>query len=339
MIGNLNAGNNLYSTNKELSSISIEQAAKQAADYIAKRRSGEIKSLKTPWKKFNSVGLGGLEWQTITTVAGMSGGGKTTILNELETSLIELNPEEEFEILSFNFEMLARNLISRKISKKLNLSTKQLHSGEEGFKLDEKTYRDAIDECKRLSKYKIHYVDIPGDVNQIKHTIMSKYAEINKDILDDSKKKGLVVMLDHSLLVKKGDATERALLMDIMETFNGLKKVIKSLYIIASQMNRQIEDVERLQNNRMHYPRKADIFGGDGLYMYSDIVMVTMNPEYMGLDTYGPNDWPVAGRLYWHFIKTRESEPVIAAMKNLLKYNKVEDFEIGEQNSQFNLNQ
>jgi len=295
------------SYDKELSSISIGQAARQAAKYIADRRSGKIKSLKTPWQKFNDVGLGGLEWQNIITVAGPSGGGKTAILNELETALIELNPEEEFEILSFNFEMLAKNLISRKLSKKLDLSTKQLHSGEKDYKLSNKEYDDAIDECKRLSEYKIHYVDIPGNVDQIKKTILSHYARINPMGTKKGEEKGIVVMLDHSLLVKKGDSSERDLLMNIMECFNELKKMIKGLFIIASQMNRGIEDNERLQNNKMHYPRRNDIFGGDGLFMYSDIVLVTINPEMLGLDSYGPNEWPVTDRLYWHFFNNLET--------------------------------
>ena len=106
-----------------LNSITIEEAAKRSIEYIHKRKTGAIKSLLTPWRKFNYVGLGGLEWQTIVTIAGMSGSGKTAILNELETALCELNPDEEFEVLSFNFEMLARNLVSRKLSKALTVST------------------------------------------------------------------------------------------------------------------------------------------------------------------------------------------------------------------------
>jgi replicative DNA helicase len=318
---------------KELKSITIEEAAKQSINYIKGRKSGDIRSLETPWQKFNSVGLGGLVWADIITIAGMSGSGKTAILNELETALVELNPNEEFEILSFNFEMLARNLISRKLSKKLEVSTRELHSGDEA--LSDDLYSQALEECKRLAGYKIHYVDIPGNVEQIKNTILTHYARMNGLT---GHNKGLVVMLDHSLLVKnKQGNKERELLMDIMEMFNGLKKQLKAIFIIASQMNREIEQMERLQNKNMHFPRKRDIFGGDGLYMYSDIVLVTMNPEYMGLDAYGPYDWPVHNRLFWHFIKCREGEPVIAQMKNLLKYNKVEDFRVS--NTSINLNE
>jgi len=268
----------------------------------------------------------------------MSGSGKTASLNELETALCELNPDEEFEVLSFNFEMLARNLVSRKLSKALSKSTKELHSGFEGENLDDKTYEAALAEAKRLADYKIHYVDVPGNVDSIEKTILHHYHNMNRGRKEH---KGLVILLDHSLLVKnKRGSQDRELLMDIMQMFNGLKKITKTLFVIASQMNREIEQMERLDNPSAHFPRKRDIFGGDGLYMYSDIVLVTMNPEYMGITAYGPNEWPVEDRVYWHFIKVREGEPVVAQMRNRLKYNKVEDFENAspQQPQRINLN-
>jgi len=316
--------NQVSNSSSSLKSISIETAAMQAIDYIKQRKEGTIKSLLTPWHKFNYVGLGGLEWHNIITIAGMSGSGKTAILNELETALCELNPQEDMEILSFNFEMLARNLISRKLSKAMTLSTKELHSGFEGQVLEEKDYEKAVKEAKRLANYKISYVDTPGNVEQIEKTILKKYHDMNRGKTEHT---GLVVLLDHSLLVKKRKGgQERELLMEIMEMFNSLKKIIKVVFVIASQMNREIEQLERMDNPNMHFPKKRDIFGGDGLYMYSDIVMVTMNPEYMGIIQYGPNSWPVKDRIYWHFLKVREGEPVVAQMRNMLKYNRVEDF-------------
>ena len=85
----------------------ISKASNAALRYIDGRRKGEIKSLITPWKKFNRISMGGIEWQTITTIAGMSGSGKTAILGQLETGLKDLNQTDDFAILSFNFEMLS----------------------------------------------------------------------------------------------------------------------------------------------------------------------------------------------------------------------------------------
>ena len=105
-------------------------AAAEELSYMQGRMDKTHTSLKTCWKKFNQVSMDGIEWGSIITIAGMSGSGKTAILNELETSLFVHNPNEKFAVLSFNFEMLARRLIGRKISSHLNKSVKQLYSAD-----------------------------------------------------------------------------------------------------------------------------------------------------------------------------------------------------------------
>ena len=83
---------------------SIKKAAYDAVQYIDQRRKGLIKSLRTPWSKYNHVSMDGIEWNTIHTIAGMSGSGKTAIINQLETELFKLNTDEKFAVLSFNLK-------------------------------------------------------------------------------------------------------------------------------------------------------------------------------------------------------------------------------------------
>ena len=71
-------------SDKKLPFITLEDAARQELRYIRGRMDGKIKSLLTPWNKFNIASMNGIEWGSITTVAGMSGSGKTAILNELD---------------------------------------------------------------------------------------------------------------------------------------------------------------------------------------------------------------------------------------------------------------
>ena len=115
---------------KDLKIKSFKEAAAEELKYMQMRKEGKITSLKTRWNKFNQVSMNGLEWGSITTIAGISGSGKTAILNEMETSLFELNPDDDFAVLSFNFEMVARRLVGRKISAKLNKTMKQLYSAD-----------------------------------------------------------------------------------------------------------------------------------------------------------------------------------------------------------------
>jgi len=295
----------------------ISKASSAALRYIDGRRKGEIKSLATPWKKFNNISMGGIEWQTITTIAGMSGSGKTAILGQLETGLKDLNQTDDFAILSFNFEMLSSRLIGRKLSNKMNLTTQQLYSASESFQLNDNYYMNAVQEARKLNKYDINYVDIPGSVKSLEATILAFSKEKDKPV---------IIMLDHTLLVKKaGGAQDRDLLYDLMAMFNGLKKVIRVAFILISQMNRNIEASERIQNPDLHYPKKQDIFGADACYMYSDIVMVSHRPEMLGIRAYGPKRWPTNNAIFWHYLKVREGEPCIALMQNDLAHNQILD--------------
>ncbi|HAV24927.1 MAG TPA: hypothetical protein DCX01_02000 [Bacteroidetes bacterium] len=295
----------------------ISQSSTAALRYIDGRRKGEIKSLTTPWNKFNNISMGGIEWQTITTIAGMSGSGKTAVLGQLETGLKDLNPNEDFAILSFNFEMLSSRLVARKLSNKMKITTQQLYSASENFSLNDNYYMNAVQESRKLNKYDIYYVDIPGSVKALEATVIKFSKEIGKPV---------IVMLDHTLLVKKaGGAQDRDLLYDLMAMFNGLKKLIKVAFILISQMNRNIEASERIQNPDLHYPKKQDIFGADACYMYSDIVVVTHRPEMLGIRTYGPKRWPTDDAIFWHYLKVREGEPCIALMQNNLAHNEILD--------------
>lgn len=312
---------------------SITKAAYDAVQYIDQRRQGLIKSLRTPWSKYNHVSMDGIEWNTIHTIAGMSGSGKTAIINQLETELFKLNPDENFSVLSFNFEMLARQLVSRKLSNELDMTTRQLHSGIEGYSLYDSAFYKVLAAQKEFNKLPIWYVEMPGTVELIKNTI-EKF--VNEDF---NKDKGIVIMLDHTILVRgKQGEMERLVLVELMIMANSLKKRFKISFVFLSQLNREIEQADRVTEPSQQFPKKKDLFGGDSVFMFSDLVMVSMNPEQLGMDSYGPKSWPTSGALFWHFIKVREGQPCIAKMKNELKYNRVVDYKIDSPSYELNVN-
>ena len=119
---------------------------------------------------------------------------------------------------------------------------------------------------------------------------------------------------------------ERTIIVDLYTMFNELKKSFKVAFVILSQLNRNIESPQRLLEPSQHYPKKADLFASDASFQFSDVVMVSINPEQLGLDSYGPQHLPVKGRLYFHWLKLREGNPCIAMMENKLKYNVITDF-------------
>lgn len=313
-------------SSKVLPFITIKDAARQELRYIRGRMEGDIKSLKTPWEKFNRASMDGIEWGSIITVAGMSGSGKTAILNELETGLFDKNEHEKFAVLSFNFEMIARRLVGRKISKGLNMTVKQMYNADlekRDKNLTREDYQKAVEYTKKIADLPVWYVDIPGTVKEIRNTI--EHFGIR---MEENLDRGILVTLDHSILVKKfGEQNQLETLYELASMFNEMKKKIKSSYIIVSQLNRGIENIDRIQNKNLHYPQKSDVFGADALYQYSDVFMITHRPEMLNLRTYGPQDLPVEGVIYWHYLKTRDGDPFVAKMKNLLHVNQVRDFD------------
>jgi replicative DNA helicase len=88
----------------------------EALQYMQGRQKGIIKSIKTPWPKFNDAGTDGIEWNTLTVIGGRSGAGKTLVKDNIINKAFDLNKGENFRVLEFQFEMLSRVTAIREIS-------------------------------------------------------------------------------------------------------------------------------------------------------------------------------------------------------------------------------
>jgi len=306
-------------SNKVLNYNHISKASDEIVNYITHRKSGKIKSLKTRWNKFNRLTMGGIEPNIIMTIAGISGSGKSSFANSLETDLFDLNPDIDFVVLSFNFEMISSRQVGRKLSSKLNKTTKELYSGDPTAKLSETDLELIKTETSKIKKYEIYYVDMPGNVEEIEATILHFLRTKAKD-------KWLVVMLDHTLLTrgKLGDS-ERKILADLQYMFMRVKKIGRTSIIQLSQMNRDIEGTDRITNPSMHFPMRKDIFGGDSLFQASDYLLVLHRPEMLGITQYGKKGWPTKNKVYLHMLKNRDGEVKVLQFDNNLKYNRIEE--------------
>ena len=195
----------------------ISEAAKEIVTYIDNRRKGKVRSLRTKWLKFNKKCMGGIEPNTIYTIAGISGSGKSSFINSLETDLFDLNKDIEFVVLSFNWEMLSSRQVGRKLSYRLEKTTSELYSS--SSKVSDEDYNNITKTAIELSNYPIYYVDMPGTVQEVKNTILTFYS--NPEI----KGKWLITILDHTLLTKgKGGDSEREILSDLQKMFMEIKK-------------------------------------------------------------------------------------------------------------------
>lgn len=310
-----------YSSNS-LTYKHISHSTDEILTYIDNRRKGIVKSLKTRWEKFNKVCMGGIEPNVILTFAGISGAGKSSIANSLETDLIDLNPDEDIVVLSFNWEMLSSKQVGRKLSNKLNKTTSELYSASpDGIELTDSDYNNILKQSEKIKKYPIYYVDCPGTVEEIRNTIIHFSSQ------PQVKDKWLIVILDHTLLTKgKSGETEREILISLQKLFMELKKIGKTTIIQLSQMNREIEDKDRVNNQALHFPTRRDLFGSDSLFQASDYVIVIHRPEILGIKAYGINNWPVKDKIYLHILKNREGEPKILSFVNNLKFNRIDEY-------------
>ena len=288
--------------------------AQEAINYIAGRRDHSIVSLKTRWKKLNKQCMGGIEPNTIYTFAGVSGTGKSSMANLIQTDIIDENPKEDIIVLTFSLEMVGFRQVGRTLSNKLAMTTSQLYSSEKD--LDDSTFDDVVKVSNELKKYPIYFVDTPGTSTQVEQTIMSFYKTYV-----EGKNKHFVIIYDHTLLTKQvGSQLET--IADLEKVFIQVKKLPLTSVIQIAQMNRNIESSERINNPSVHYPMRSDLSSSDAMFQASDYVLVLHRPEIYGIHEYGPNKLPTTNKVYMHILKNRDAgKPCILEFENDLMYN------------------
>lgn len=288
--------------------------AQEAINYISGRREHSIVSLKTRWKKFNKQCMGGIEPNTVYTIAGISGSGKSSFANEISTDIIDLNKGEDIIILVFSLEMVGFRQVGRTLSSKLRKTTSTLYSSETD--LDDETFRKVIEVSQSLKEYPIYFVDNPTTPMEVEEIIKSFYEKYVKGT-----NKHFIIMYDHALLTKPIGSTIETM-QELERVFISAKKYPMTSILQLAQMNRQIENPERINNFLSHYPMRSDISSADALFQASDYVIVIHRPEILGIQEYGPNHLPTQNKVYLHILKNRDAgKPCILEFENDLAYN------------------
>ena len=258
--------------------------------------------------------MGGIEPNTVYTVAGISGSGKSSFANLIQTDLIDLNPNEEIIILSFSLEMVGFRQVGRTLSNKLRRTTSTLYSSETD--LDESTFKDVINVSNQLKKYPIYFVDNPSTPTQVNNIIRWFYDKYVKDT-----NKHFVIIYDHALLTKQEGSTIETI-SELERVFIQAKKLPLTSVIQLAQMNRNIEQPERINNPLSHYPMRSDLSSSDSIFQASDYVIIMHRPEILNIQEYGPNHLPVNNKVYLHMLKNRDAgKPCILEFENDLMYN------------------
>lgn len=300
------------SSNLKIRPMSI--VAQEAIDYIRGRKEHSVVSLRTRWDKLNSQCMGGIEPNTVYTFTGISGTGKSSLANLIATDIIDLNPNEDIVILNFSLEMVGFRQVGRTLSNKLKRTTSDLYSSEKD--LDDKTFASVISVASKLKKYPIYFVDNPGTSTQVKNTIMAFYEKYVKDT-----GKHFIIMYDHALLTTR-DGSVLETISNLLQVFIQAKKLPLTSVILLTQMNRNIEQPERINNPSGHFPMRSDLSSSDAVFQGSDYVLAMHRPELLGIREYGPMKLPTENKVYMHILKNRDAgKPCIIEFENDLKFN------------------
>lgn len=293
---------------------SMSEVTQEAVAYIAGRREHNIVSLKTRWEKFNKQCMGGIEPNTVYTIAGISGSGKSSFVNELSIDVVDLNPTEDIVVLCFSLEMVGFRQVGRTLSNKLRRTTSALYSSETD--LDDETFRKVIAVSNQLKEYPIYFVDNPTTPTQVEQTIRDFYTQYIKGT-----NKHFIVIYDHTLLTKQvGSVIET--ISELERVFIQIKKLPFTSVLQIAQMNRNIEASERINNPSSHYPMRSDLSSSDAVFQASDYVLVLHRPEILNIQEYGLNRLPTTNKVYIHILKNRDAgKPCILEFENDLMYN------------------
>lgn len=288
--------------------------ANEAVRYIAGRRNNEIVSLKTRWSKFNKQCMGGIEPNTVLTIAGISGSGKSSFANLITTDVIDLNPQEDIIVLNFSLEMVGFRQVGRTLSNKLRRTTSTLYSSEKS--LDDETFRKVISVTNQLKEYPIYFIDSPTTPTQVESIIYEFYNTYVKGT-----NKHFLIIYDHALLTKQvGSILET--ISELERVFIQIKKLPMTSVIQLAQMNRNIEAPERINNPMSHYPMRSDLSSSDAIFQASDYVCVIHRPEILNIQEYGKSKLSTTNKVYIHMLKNRDAgKPCILQFENDLAYN------------------
>ena len=235
----------------------------QNKEYIRKRASGDLVSLDTDYERLNKA-VGGFEPNTILTVTGLSGGGKSTLSKRISNSMTKNLIAKDIDCicLSFNFEMLAHKTVGREVANKGKFSLKELYSSEHPLAASRMEYIFNVYH-KSILDYPIIYVEEPQNHRDIGNIIYYYWKNLCK-----ATGAYMIVEIDHAVIIKgmDGSSNEAKTKIDsLMETLNACKKKIATeggnvFYMVLSQMNRDIKDKDRIQSPSLHYPMSSDLY-------------------------------------------------------------------------------
>ncbi len=322
---------------KEKAWKSQREGFKESLVYLQGRMRGEIKSIKTPWEKWNDASTDGIEWHSTTVIGGRPASGKTLMKDQLVREAFKLNPGADFRVLEFQFEMLARTSAIREYVSHLNDKTKTYKylCSAQG-KISKEDLQKCCDYANERVKYPIDIVEepctVPEFIEIIKdymnthatRTMVDKHEKVGDKVItkkvEEITYKKTIITLDHSLLLKKAphEKDKYDVLYSLGEALTALKRTYPIAFIILSQLNRNIDNPDRAEDGKYgNYVLESDLFGADALLQHADMVVGINRPGKQNIRFYGPDRYIIEDKtiIVVHFLKCRNGDTRMSFFK------------------------
>ena len=295
----------MYNDASPLKAVSERDALKKALYKMKARHNGELKSLETAWVNFNNAFCNGLEWRTITVVGARPGTGKTLFMEQLVNDVIKMNPDQSFRVLKFQFEMLDETNGIRKLSMNVGSDYNTLMSKEKP--VDRSIFQKCVDFYESTEKYDV--VDVVYDPCTVDEMCATIHAYMEQHKTEDGFVNTLVT-IDHSALfrVSKGQKDKFEMLNSLGDALTEMKKKFPVAFLVLSQLNRNVETVERAKDGTYgNYILDSDLYGSDALLQHADIVLGINRPFNRRIKFYGPEKYIISDPdlLIFHILKSR----------------------------------
>ena len=272
----------------------ISKEVERSIQTVKDGMSGRRRVLPTKWDRINKNLMGGLQPGKMYVIAGRPGVGKSAFSNQLIFDLLDKNVQQDIMVVYWSFEMPGDQQILRAGSKDTKLQTFELLSVEQ--KLSQEKFNSYVKETQKYKDYPIYFCSIPQNMDAMK--------QANEQIFFKYPKKTIINLIDHSRLVSGREDTELQRLNTLSKGCMWMQAKMKSITILLSQLNRNIEQEHRAKNQ--YQPLLTDLFGGDSIGQDAHVVMMLQRPYdlYNITDSYCGED-PV-GLLAVHIEKNRD---------------------------------
>lgn len=306
------------------------QAADEALHQINVERSGEQFGLLCAIPSLNIAMGKYFRFANVNLFAGLSGSGKSYVLNTLNNHFLDYNKGGINEhinfvpiIFNFCFEMSAANEVLRSIASDMGVSYGYLLSSQ--YNKDTKDYNKITDdELVQVEAYLNFYrkksmlfFEVPSNMNIIYNTI-EHYADYYNNLpRADGKPYKFIVNIDHTLLIESLDEkTTVDLMANVGKVAIRIRKDFECMVNLVGQLNNNIEDVRRITNKMLHYPIKSDIYAQGQLYNACDSVFTIHQPQQLKITQYGSQDKDTRDLIHLLKLKSRHGTTGNIWLKN-----------------------